>query len=221
MKMSVEEKCFFPDCTRESQPLIKSGVTRIESIINASKARNDGLEVELQQWKERGYLLNHKLCSLEYTSKSRILAAHKRLNDPDDASLKKRQRRSAPFPFMTHCFFCGEPCAAKDARHPGRYRPWSTCESIGPTNKVFHKTFRENILLACDKQGDWGVEVRLRIGDVSDLVAPGCRYHKDCRMKFLLRSKTKAQSSSESSTWKAVCEVSTILHFFIFKNCIL
>ena len=75
---SEDLECAIPFCKRTGkEALIQSGEKRIDSLIAASKERNDGLVNTFEDWKKVGYIPNHKLCSCEYTSQQKISAAKK------------------------------------------------------------------------------------------------------------------------------------------------
>ena len=102
-------KCLFVEvdsCRHPIQPLSVGTETRMSSITDASKIRNDGLHLTIEQ-NCSSAVHYHKNCVSTYTSKchtKRLSHTIARSNSP----LPKRQCRSdlRNFDFNTQCLFC-------------------------------------------------------------------------------------------------------------------
>ena len=156
----------------------KSGVSVIDKCIAASLKRGDSLLEKLEERKADQYIFVHKTCVLQYQHNT---ARFEETVVEQSSSVKRQKRSLEVLDYKKRCFICGEFCAELDLKHPSRYKPFAHCETIARTNKLTNKTFKENILSACDDQGAWGNEVRVRIADLSDLPAADCIYHVECR----------------------------------------
>ena len=186
----LESECYFQPC-QSSKPLLTSTTGRIHTIINCSKARQDGKAVELEarmEANEHFTIKFHKNCVSSYTSKTNIERIKRRLEEnPEVEQAPKRGRRSSitSFNFREHCLFCGEPCVVeRDSKNPNRWRPAFLCRTAERGDRP---SFKQSILSICDIRNDeLSQSVKMRVlSAVSDLHAADARYHDNCRVKFM------------------------------------
>ena len=166
----------------------------MQTIIRCSKARHDGLHLDLERQLQSDIDINikcHKNCVSSYTSNSHIQRHLKRTHvqsNPCESTVPtKRSRRSdtPSFDFKEHCFFCGDVCELKGhGKNPSRRRRAVLCRTADRGNQ---NTFKHNVLRVCDSRHDDVSEiVKLRLlGVVSDLHAADARYHDECRKRFM------------------------------------
>lgn len=191
-----EEECFF-NCGKPGKT-DKTSAKRIESIISASKLRNDDIYESLEQrfTANPNLVLHcHRTCVSTYTSKTHINRALKRTLPKEDFSLQnKRVLRSESdyFNFRRNCFFCGDECIDRDPKNPCRYNPYFLVRSV---------EFKTGTLDVCNKRHDkWAEEVQLRVlGAPSDLHAADARYHWKCHKLFTSDRNIKAAKNKISS----------------------
>ena len=114
----LESESYFQPC-QSSKPLLTSTTGRIHTIINCSKARQDGKAVELEarmEANEHFTIKFHKNCVSSYTSKTNIERIKRRFEEnPEVEQAPKRGRWSSitSFNFREHCLFCSEPCVVE------------------------------------------------------------------------------------------------------------
>ena len=189
------EECFFKRLYAcEGEKLIQS--SRIETILKASKIRQDDISSRPELSDSSLTVLCHKNCLSKYVSPSTLRNLSKRLpgdEEPDDDSGPKRLRSSTggvTFNFKKHCLFCQEVTACilpnkYDHKVPQQYRiPASKVTTdIMADGKT---TYKEYILDICQKRDDeLGRIVRDRvIGSLSDLPAADAMYHRKCNATF-------------------------------------
>ena len=198
------DECFFRPCghNEANKALTSAGPERVQTIIRCSKARHDGLHLDLERQLQSDTHINikcHKNCVSSYTSKSHIQRhlkrTHVQSNPCESTFPTKRFRRSdtPSFDFKEHCFFCGDVCELKrHGKNPSRRRRAVLCRTADRGNQ---NTFKQNVLRVCDSRHDDVSEiVKLRLlGVVSDLHAADARYHDECRKRFMSsRSVTSA-----------------------------
>ena len=136
--VSGQTSCY--SCNKLDGPLTTCGPSRIRSIIESSRQRNDSLHEDL----ERRLHINpdlsvqaHRNCVSSYMSKSHIKRAVKRDKKDAGSSPLKRVRRSEshPFDFLTQCLFCGEDCPVNpDPKNPSRWRKASLVRTADSAN---------------------------------------------------------------------------------------
>ena len=121
-QITTMECLFFQvdSCCHPIQPLSVGTETRMSSIIDASKIRNDGLHLTIEQ-NCSSAVHYHKNCVSTYTSKchmKRLSHTIARSNSPQP----KRKCRSdlRNFDFNTQCLFCGDLCEP-DTKHPSHH----------------------------------------------------------------------------------------------------
>ena len=107
------------------QPLYVGSEMQMSSIIDASKFRNDGLHLTLEQ-KCSSAVHCHKNCVSTYTSKchmKRLSHTLARSNSPQ----RKRQCRSdlRNFDFNTQCLFCGDLCEPDTNAKASKQQYWT------------------------------------------------------------------------------------------------
>ena len=177
------------NCRDSEAPLTVAGPDRLNSIVDASKRRGDGLHVALASRLQdtSSSLFVHRNCASTYTSKTHIKCFLQRQSKSTDEPDIKRSRRSGviPFKFKEQCLICGEQCSSEpDSKNPERWRRVVQCQTadLGPNQD----TLKDVILKACDMRNDeWAQKVRIRVeGAVSDLHAADAQYHKDCMSTF-------------------------------------
>ena len=177
------------NCSLSEHPLTSAGPERLNSIVEASKRRGDGLYSSLEPTVTgaSSSFLVHRNCVSTYTSKTHIkrylLKQSKSAGEPDC----KRSRRSsdAIFNFKEHCLICGEVCLSEpEPKHRDRWRRVVQCRTAdrGPNQD----SFKDVILKACEIRNDeWAEQVKLRVeGALTDLHAADAQYHKDCMSNF-------------------------------------
>lgn len=179
------KKCIF-DCNKEDS-LEKASDTKIESIISASKTRNDQVHITLETHALKNPNLEvycHRNCFSTYTSKTHITRTLKRSLSHDESEHSKEQTRKRllrsqpiPFNFKRDCLFCSEECIERDPKNPNRYNVYYLVRTL---------EVKSAFLDTCVKRSDkWGNEVQLRIlGASSDLIAAEARYHQRCLSIF-------------------------------------
>ena len=191
-----EEKCYFTEifqCQSKSDPLITSGVQRINTIIEYSKEYSDGIYLELEQLladDPNSTIKCHKTCVNHYATshhRNRILKRKSNSDSLPDVSTKQtRLSIGTKFDFLRDCIFCSEQCdIVKDPKNPNRWRAaylTKLCDKNENNNSL-----KNTITKACDiREDSWAAKVKLNIaGAASDLHAVGGRYHNDCRTKFM------------------------------------
>ena len=152
-------KCLFvqvDSCRHPIQPLSVGTETRMSSIIDASKIRNDGLHLTIEHnCSSAGHY--HKNCVSTCTSKchmKRLSHTIARSNSPQP----KRQCRSdlRNFDFNTQCLFCGDLCKP-DTNHPSRHlKRIVLCKTA---DRPQRKSFKATIVDNCHARGDqWSNE---------------------------------------------------------------
>ena len=179
----------YMNCSDSEAPLTFAGPDRLNSIVDASKRRGDGLHDTLAsrlQDTSRS-LLVHRNCASTYTSKTHIKRFLQRQRKSTEEPDIKRSRRSAitPFKFKEHCLICGEHCSSEpDSKNPERWRRVVQCRTADRGHN--QDSLKDVILKACDmRNDDWAQQVRIRVeGAVSDLHAADAQYHKDCMSTF-------------------------------------
>jgi len=207
------DECIFKSvnkCSGPKLPLTTSSITRINSVIAASKIYDDDLHSALEPkiTQDPNFTIKcHRSCVSNYVSKTHLDRFRKRkskdTDENDDVAVPKRARRSdlkTLFDFRQHCLFCTELCVMDfDRKHPNRWRRVVLCRTADRTG---NKTFKQSIIDTCDaRQDNHAHEVKTRVlSAVSDLHAADARYHKDCFVKFINpRSVAWAQKKTESS----------------------
>ena len=196
------DECFFKPCGEEQarKPVSDVGFRRIQSIIEASKLREDGIHINLEKELEANSKLTikcHRNCVSTYTSKYHIKRHLKTFQGGGDVeppvSAKWCCRSEIPkFSFKEHCMFCGDPCIMDyDPKHPNRWRRVVLCRTA---DRYGQRTFKQVILNVCESRNDeWASYVKIRIqGAVSDLHAADARYHEDCKSSFMAPRSVRA-----------------------------
>ena len=201
------DEWFVRPCGHNEANKASAGPERVQTIIRCSKARHDGLHLDLERQLQSDTHINikcHKNCVSSYTSKSHIQrhlkCTHVQSNPCESTFPTKRFRRSdtPSFDFKEHCFFCGDVCELKrHGKNTSRRRRAVLCRTADRGNQ---NTFKQNVLRVCDSRHDEVSEiVKLRLlGVVSDLHAADARYHDECRKRFMSsRSVTSAARRGE------------------------
>lgn len=170
-------------CSHSTQPLALCTEPQMSTIIEASKIRNDGLHLILEEHSDSA-VHYHKNCISTYTSKTHL----KRLHETKVHCVspqRKRQCRSGlrHFDFRTQCLFCGNKCEP-DTKHPHRTNKLVLCKTADCAKR---KNFKTAIMDNCHDRGDqWANEVLVRMqGAVSALHAADARYHYGCETTFM------------------------------------
>ena len=123
-QITTMECLFFQvdSCRHPIQPLSVGTETRMSSIIDASKIRNDGLHLTIEQ-NCSSAVHCHKNCVSTYTSKCHM----KRLHHTIARSTRFSQNVNVAlifdlrnFDFNTQCLFCGDLCEP-DTKHPSHH----------------------------------------------------------------------------------------------------
>ena len=129
-------------------------------------------------------------------------------SDPPYAIPSKKLRSEVDhFEWNVHCFICGEEAPIDD-----RHSYVTDCEMYKRSVVVEARTLslKTTILRHCSRLGDSAENVFNRVNGVSDLVAAGARYHKQCYHKFCLSSPSEEKSGrpvSDSNRWfLALCD---------------
>lgn len=158
----------------------------LKTITEASILRKDGLHESLEG---KSSVRVHKSCRQNYTRPSSIKAATASPPCPavciPSTSSPVLRSLGDNFDYKTNCFFCGEK-AIVDSKIPlyrrKKFRMVATLE------------IKNSLLQKCeDRRDEWGDQVKARLLNVSDLVAPEARYHKNCHDTF---SKTNSSEGS-------------------------
>ncbi len=146
MATTTSGKCFFRPCGEDqaTKPVTDAGSRRIKSIIEASKLREDGIHISLEQELEANDKLTikcHRVCVSTYTSKCHIRRQLKRLREEGNMEPtvpdKRCCRSSSPkFNFREQCVFCGDLCIMDyDQKHPSRWRRVVLCRTADLVGK--------------------------------------------------------------------------------------
>ena len=207
------DTCYFKSlswlCKQESdKPLSNCGQARIRTIVECSKIRGDGLNVDLEKEvaKNSNYsIVCHRDCVSTYTSKSHIKRHLTNTNDHSSSTVPPRKRTSRSdlpsFDFKTCCLFCGEVCQLlPDPRNPTRWKKVVQCRTAdrGGTHD-----FKQRILEVCRERNDEQAnQVQVRVeGAISDLHAADAIYHLACSKSFMCkRSVNTALRKQEHDT---------------------
>ena len=180
---------------------------RIETVINSSKQREDGIQSVIDKLfdeNNNSEIKAHDLCTSEYVDKEKINRATKHTRPISEPPPTKRTRRDDhTFCFKLHCIVCGQACV-EDKKHPGR-RPIVKCQTADyDTSSKKRGGFKEAILEVCRKRADKQSEdVKLRVLSATcDLHAADAVYHRDCRCTFMPTSALTrvAQKNTQEST---------------------
>ena len=193
-------ECLFfqvDSCCHPIQPLYVGTETRMSSIIDASKIRNDGLHLTIEQ-NCSSAVHYHKNCVSTYTSKchmKRMSHTIARSNSPQPKRKCRADLRN--FDFNTQCLFCGDLCEP-DTKHPSRHlKRIVLCKTA---DRPQLKSLKAAIVDHCHARGDqWSNEVLVRVeGTVSDLHAADARYHYDCKTNFMAPRSVQLAKASTS-----------------------
>ena len=171
---------------------------RIDSIIAASKTREDTLHDKLTPLLEADPKLKvkfHYSCVSKYCSTKSVV----KVKPPEK---RKRRSEEPTFNLLTDCLYCGEKCdVVRDPKHPERWRQSFLILKTNYYCKVrrkdieYKKYLEEKCYQRSDELGD---QVLFRLSAVqNDIVAADGRYHKDCKMKFHLRTNDDDESLKE------------------------
>lgn len=195
MDATNTECCYF-GCDKDG-PLIIGRKSRIETVIQSSKQRNDNLHIKLQDSIDKDpncSIKFHKTCVSSYTSKSHIQRVQKRTNIQRASSEPPPKRRASlpTFNFRICCVICGDECIKKDPKNPKRWRRTVQCKTLELKDKL------QKVCLT--RKDELASQVQLRIqGAVSDLHAADAQYHHNCYVSFTsTRNVTTATKSSSS-----------------------
>lgn len=121
----------------------------------------------------------HSACQKRYNHPKVIAAAVKR----GETDVKGRTTRgsSEQFIFRENCFLCGERITAEFIEAQKRKRPDKRNSVITVEKMTLNKT----ILQAAEKRGDeWGMKIKERLTEDTDLVALDARYHLFCQRQL-------------------------------------
>lgn len=171
--------------------------SRINTILSASKIRQDDIGRRPELSDGSLTLKCHKICISKYVSPSTLGKLDKRMRDDeksDDATAAPKRLRSntgsAVFDFRKHCLFCYDvtPCTLPheyELKVPQQYRtPASIVLTVKMADGV--TSYKQYLLDLCQKRDDELCRrVRDRIlGAQSDLHAADARYHRKCNAAF-------------------------------------
>ena len=145
---------------------------RIDSIISASKTREDTLHTYLTPLLAENSNVKvhyHTACVSKYCSTKSIV---------EKTPPPKRQRRAeiAPFDFKTQCLYCGLDCplSPPDPKHPDKWNKAYLASStvhFCETRKIIISQ-KQHIQEMCQlRKDDWGDQVLLRSQAITDVVA--------------------------------------------------
>ena len=171
---------------------------RIESIIDASKKREDTLHEKLTPLINSDPDLKvkfHRSCIDKYCSTKTV----GKVQPPE----KRRRRSDEPkLDLKAQCIYCGAKCdVERDPKHPNRWRQSHLILKTHYYCKVREKNieYKKYLEEKCYQRNDeWGDQVLLRLAGVqNDIVAADGRYHKDCKTKFHLRTNDDDETLKE------------------------
>lgn len=184
--MAGNEKCFIceEDINNASDDVSNMGAKGIKTLSKASIERNDS---KFEYLKDVKALKVHTLCRKNYTRPDSIKAhVSQKLQLEASSSIQCDEqttlRSSLPkFDFKTSCFFCtdliDDEVIKKEKKKPIEKR--RLCYAVR------NLSLKEKVIDAAGKRKDqWADEVKLRLSNVSDLVAAEAIYHQDCFTKF-------------------------------------
>ena len=152
----------------------------LSSLIEASKARGDGLHSVLE--KVMLPCKVHSKCRRDYSRQTSIYSSKRKLvvvsvPEVENATPVLRSR-TEPFSIKDDCLFCGEKICPNIKLEKMRRRDSSNVMTI-----EFIESVKQ---CASDRHDDWGNSVSLRITSANDLVAEEAKYHRDCQTLFKL-----------------------------------
>ena len=168
---------------------------RYDSIVNASKRRQDGLYNDIT----KDSLILHRLCASTYTSNFHIEREEKKRKAEESSAERSNKllRSDAPrstngevFEFGKHCMYCIDVTICKLSNEYSKQAKKEYIREAYPVTIVNDKSGRsyiDVILGKCDERGEeLGRIVRRRIESLggSDLPAAEARYHKVCKTNF-------------------------------------
>ena len=139
------------NCNGSTDNLKLISKTRLDSIIEKSKIREDSLHQQLMELsnQEQELLKCHTNCVSTYTSKTHLkrwLDRHPKENSSQEDSSPKRVKRSEVtiFDWKQHCLFCGDSCeVTPERKNPGRHRPAYECHTSERPGRL---SFKDSIL---------------------------------------------------------------------------
>ena len=146
----MDNKCIFKEvlqtCSHQDSNICLISAERLQSVINASKLREDSLYSSLQHGIS---FYSHRNCLSTYTSKTHISRAIKKRksvsNDGETSSKISRRSSIASFDFKQDCFFCADKCMLNpDPKHPDRWKKAMLCRTSD--RGVGHLSFKEVVL---------------------------------------------------------------------------
>lgn len=210
MEWTPEMSCIFKfkygDLCCDADKLQQSvGDDRIKTIIQYSKCHEDGLYRKLENGLATAHLENrqykiacHRNCISKYVSprnKKSMDAAN--FDGPPAKVLRKSY---PPFEYKLNCLYCGQVCCLeKDEKHKDRWIEAYPCRSIYTEDRK--NTYKQYLLEKCKDRGDEDAEaVRMRVENISDLVAVEARYHKDCLSRFISMRSVLPHSKNINAT---------------------
>ena len=171
-------KCVLEPCRNEGGELVRLTQRGINTIIQCSEIRQDGVKDLFVNNVVREV---HPECRKWYTRNPK---------PPSHVPTPQRPTRSATFDFKTHCFFCGRKCIdVTKCRNPSK-EEWSEVRTLGILHSV--RNFAN-----AREDDEWGREVLHRLSGVIDLVAAEGRYHRYCYATFQHLNTSKPGEGSE------------------------
>ena len=107
------ESCYFKPCPHYQDPLSKSRVQRICSIIKANKdihrvGRHENLEYILENDNEAFISCHWSYVAIHVSTERLNLPSERLSNRPVNVYVPRRSQRSKLFNFQEDCLFCGE-----------------------------------------------------------------------------------------------------------------
>jgi len=155
---------------------LQDGKKGIDTLLNYAKKRTRDVDlVERLKEQERLKINERKIKVHRDCQRFAYNESRKRALSPlkKTTSRKKSKLSRSTFDWRNNCMFCGEICHI-NTKNPDR----NECQ------EVTELSFKDEVLLTCEKRGKKGDVIAIRVRGCHDLVATDARYHKSCLSIF-------------------------------------
>lgn len=179
------------NCFVCKKPLCKGKTITVKDV----KPPQDKSKVQSQNDEELlvAEVIIHSACHKKYTNSRK-----------NEARNQNNGSCSPVFDFGSKCFVCAEDIIKDDSPKTSKRKKVSA---------VCKQTMRTNVInLLCNRKEEALVQIRERVESVSDLIAVGAKYHRDCVGRLYVETKRKEHGGRTTSIEQAMEHVYTYMH---------